>query len=495
MACVLIVDDDRLLGRTLSELIERMGHQARWAHTLQDGLQQALSPDLDVVLLDVRLPDGNGLEIIPPIQVSPSSPEIIIITGYGDADGAELAIKSGAWDYIQKPFSQKNLILTLKRALQYREQKTARTVTVGVRALKREGIVGDSPKMQASFELVAQASSSEANVLIVGETGTGKELFARAIHGNSPRAGCPFVVLDCAALPDTLVASVLFGHAKGAFTGAEIARDGLIMQAHRGTLFLDEVGELPLTVQKAFLRVLQERRFRPVGEKYEKESDCRIVAATNRGLEEMVKEGLFRSDLLFRLQGITIELAPLRERGEDIRALAMYYLTRLCERYRVTIKGVSPEFLEVLARYAWPGNVRELFNAIEHAFAAADQSAVLYPKHLPTGIRVHLARSSIRQEDEVSTELLGGESVGPTGSGSVLSNEPLHGADEFPSGEPQQSRLTLRKFRRIHLAEIEKAYLTDLLSAAHGDIKAACEVSGLSPSRLYELLKKHRITR
>jgi two-component system, NtrC family, response regulator len=495
MAWVLIIDDDRLMCRTLSEMVERMGHQACCAHTLQDGLRQVLDHGFDVVLLDVRLPDGNGLEIIPPIQATDSSPEVIIITGFGDADGAELAIKSGAWDYIQKPFSLKNMVLPLKRALQYREQKTARTHGVAVKALKREGIIGDGPRMRACFELLAQAANSGANVLIVGETGTGKELFARSIHENSPRSGHGFVVLDCAALPDALVESVLFGHVKGAFTGADVAREGVIAQAHRGTLFLDEVGELPLSMQKAFLRVLQEHRFRPVGDKLEKESDFRLIAATNRPIEKMTANGLFRQDLLFRLQGIAIELPPLRERREDIRDLAMHCLTRLCDRAGTAIKGISPEFMEALVSYEWPGNVRELFNAIEKAFVAAHQSAILYPKHLPTHVRVHIARGSIRR-----VQLSPGSPLitraGPTyASADDLPAKPATWPETATNQDRPETYPEFRDFSRVAQREAEKHYLTDLLAVTHGNIKAACKASGLSQSRLYELLKKHGLTR
>lgn len=262
MGNVLVIDDDKNVCTAISNAVERMGHKTVHALTLKEGLEKACSDSFDVVFLDVQMPDGNGLDILPPIRGTPSSPEVIIITGFADPDGAELAIKNGAWDYIEKPCSVQEMTLPFIRALEYREEKKAAKVPV---ALKREGIVGSSPKLGACLDLLPQMSNSVANVLITGETGTGKELFARAIHENSPRAGKNFVVVDCAALPDTLVESVLFGHQKGAFTGADKAQDGLVKQADRGTLFLDEVGELPLSIQKSFLRVLQERRFRPVG--------------------------------------------------------------------------------------------------------------------------------------------------------------------------------------------------------------------------------------
>ena len=235
-----------------------------------------------------------------------SSPEIIVITGMGHPDEAELAIKSGAWDYIEKPASFEAIKLPLIRALEYRAERKPKAPTV----LKRNGIIGDSEEITACLELLSQAADSDANVLITGETGTGKELFAKVIHANSRRAKSNFVVVDCTALPETLVESVLFGHARGAFTGAETSEEGLVRQAHGGTLFLDEIGELPVLIQKRFLRVIQEHRFRAVGGRREISSDFRLMAATNRDLEDMVREGRFREDLLFRLRTIADRFAP-----------------------------------------------------------------------------------------------------------------------------------------------------------------------------------------
>jgi two-component system NtrC family response regulator len=467
MAHVLIIDDDEMICDMLSTMVRQMGHEVMCTNTLQDGLQESSSGDFDVVFLDVRMPDGSGLDVLPRIREAPSSPEVIIITGFGDPDGAELAIKNGAWDYIEKPTSIKAMTLPLVRALQYREEKQARKPPI---ALNREGIVGNSPQMRACIDLVAQAANSDATVLIIGETGTGKELFAYAIHDNSPRANKNFVVVDCAALPESLVESMLFGHEKGAFTGADRAQDGLVKQADGGTLFLDEVGELPLSTQSSFLRVLQERRFRSIGGKQEIESDFRLVAATNRDLEAMVKHGQFRKELLFRLRSFTIELPSLRERPEDIKELALYYVAQICERYGTDTKGFSPEFFEALDSYDWPGNVRELINTMERAIAAARQDPILFPKHLPTHIRIDVAKTSLRKEAPVGLRQMGGA-------------DPLKG---LPS---------LRDFREKTIAEAEQQYLYDLMSLTGGDIKEACKISGLSRPRLYALLKKYHISR
>jgi two-component system NtrC family response regulator len=466
VAHILIIDDDKMICETIANIVHHVGHTASFAHTLKEGLREAQTGNADVVFLDVRMPDGSGLDILARIQQTPSAPEVIIVTGYGDPDGAELAVRNGAWDYLEKPASQKKITLSLTRALQYRQQKE---VARSVEAIDREGIVGESYQMRSCLDLVAQAAKSDADVLITGETGTGKELVAVAIHKNSPRARNNFVVVDCAALPKNLVEGMLFGHEKGAFTGAERAQEGLIAQAHGGTLFLDEVGELPPSVQKAFLRVLQERRFRPLGGKQEMESDFRLIAASNRDLDDMVRKKQFREDLLFRLRTITIELAPLRERPEDIEVLVRYYGAKLAEEQGTKAKDFSPEFMDCMARYPWPGNVRELVHALERACAAAGGEPVLYSKHLPTHIRSHLARSSVSKK---------AASVNPSAT-------PAERSTSFP---------TLQAVRENVLAEAESQYLKDLLAHTGGDIKGACRLSGLSRSRLYSLLKKYGLS-
>jgi len=364
MAKVLIIDDDEIMSAMLTEMVSRMGHDASKALTLKEGLSKASEDEFDVVFLDIRLPDGSGLDMLPLIRNAPSQPEVIIITGFGDPDGAELAMKNDVWDYLQKPSSVREMTLTLTRAIQYREEKKSIKPPV---VLKREGIIGASPQMETLMNLLAQAAGNEANVLITGATGTGKELFAWAIHNNSRRAGKNFVVVDCTALPETLVESILFGHEKGAFTSADKMREGLVKQANGGTLFLDEVGELPLPTQKAFLRVLQDHSFRPIGGKDIFESDFRLIAATNKDLGRMSEEGSFREDLLFRIRTLTIELPPLRARPGDIEELTKYYIAKFCERYGIAQKGYSPEFLEAHKGYEWPGNVRERINTHKSA--------------------------------------------------------------------------------------------------------------------------------
>ncbi len=468
MANVLIIDDDDLMSATLATLVQRNGHQATCAVTLHAGQKQAFSNLFDVVFLDVRLPDGNGLDLLPKLEALSTAPEVIIITGFGEPDGAELAIKSGAWDYIEKSSSAKEISLTLERALQYRKEKHAVKQKKKVAALKRLNIVGESPKLQTCLDMVAQAAGSDVNVFIIGETGTGKELFARAVHDNSPRARGNFVVIDCTALPETLVESLLFGHEKGTFTGAEKAHDGLVRQAHCGTLFLDEIGELPLPLQKAFLRVLQERRFRPLGSSREIESDFRLVSATNRNLDQMVKAGQFREDLLFRLRSYVIELPPLRERPEDFQLLARFYADRFCERYGLPPKGFSTDFINMLRVYPWPGNIREFVHTIEQTLASARYESTLFPKHLPTNIRIKVTRAAVNQDHGLDISL---------GKGTLQNLPKLH------------------DYRESVYHEAEKHYLHDLLTIADQNITEACQLSGLSQSRLYALMKKHEVSR
>jgi two-component system, NtrC family, response regulator len=464
MARVLIIDDDKIIRDWIANVVTQLGHSSFNARTLEEGLRKAQSEPFDIVFIDVRLPDGSGLDIIPKIKATRFFPEIIVITGLGDPDEAELAIKSGAWDYLEKPASFEAIKLPILRALEYRaERKSGKPPIV----LKRKGIIGDSQKITSCLELLAQAAGSNVNVLITGETGTGKELFAKAIHYNSSRAKRNFVVVDCTALPETLVESVLFGHARGAFTGADRSEEGLIKQADGGTLFLDEIGELPFLIQKRFLRVIQEHRFRPVGGRQEIESDFRLVAATNRSLESMVRQGRFREDLFFRLRTLVIESPPLRELLEDIKELTVFYMNALCERFGIVPKGASPEFWDIVTAYKWPGNVRELIQALEKALLSAKDEPMLFPKHLPTYIRIQVARNSFLKKP-----------VSP-------------GKPEIPSSFPKVLP-KLKEIRKAAVSKAERQYLKDLISFVGGDNDKACRISGLSRSRFYTLLRKYR---
>ncbi len=466
MANILIIDDDHLMCQSLSLVTRQKGHSAQCANTLADGIEKNQTQAFDVIFLDVNMPDGNGLDCIQQLLTHSDAPEIIIITGFGDPHGAEMAIKCGAWDYIEKGASVKDITLSLLRALQYREQKMAGRSSVSVVDFKREGIIGNSSRLRECLDLLTQAAVSDASVLITGETGTGKELFARAVHLVSERRSKKFVVVDCASLPDNLIEGILFGHEKGSFTSADQARDGLILQANGGTLFLDEVGEMPLSLQKVFLRVLQEHRFRPIGSSRELKSDFRLVAATNRNLQQMVQEGTFRSDLLFRISTFVIELPGMSERTEDIPLLVRHHSDRLCVQYAIPPKTFSPEFLQMLTAYRWPGNVRELVNTLERTIAVARNEPVLFPKHLPMQIRIEVTQQTMRREQAE------------------------------PDNEPRlvESLPQLADYRDEIYLKAEHKYLQDLMRLAGNNVAEACRISGLSTSRLYALLKKQGIT-
>lgn len=456
MALILIIDDDTNFCGTMESLILRMGHDCLKAETLSQGMEFLATRDVDILLLDVRLPDGNGLVFLPQIkEKSISNPEIFIVTGLGDPDGAEAAIREGVWDYIVKPTSVKQTKLSLTRALKYREEKKSKKQTV---AIDLDRIIGDSPVIKQCFESLTRAAVSNAPVLITGETGTGKELFANTIHENSVRGRNNFVVVDCAALTESLLESTLFGHKKGAFTGAADKRTGLVKLADKGTLFLDEVGEMPLSTQKSFLRVLQEKRFRPVGDSLEISSDFRLIAATNRDLDAMVKQGEFRQDLLYRLCAVQLRIPPLRKRGVDLKQLAIFHVNRLCDDYQIPNKGFEQVFFDTLNAYHWPGNVRELFNVLETAFVASGYEKTLYAMHLPRDIRIQVAKASMQKG----------------------------------AGLPDEQEMSLPSFKEFkHLMEIK--YLKKIIAETRGDVQTILKRSGLSKSHFYSLLKKYNL--
>lgn len=460
---VLVIDDDSMFCEVIVSIVQSSGHEAVCVHTLAEGFAATGRDEFDLVVLDVGLPDGDGLEAMPNFLNSKSRPEVIIVTGQGQISGAELAIKSGAWDYIEKPSSLSEMRLPISRALQYRTAKIAKPLA----SIKREGIIGSSPAIKSCLDLVAQGASGDVNILITGETGTGKELFAWAVHNNSSRAEGNFVVVDCASLHETLAQSSLMGHQKGAYTGATYGQDGLVKQADSGTLFLDEVGELSLSLQKIFLRILQDRSFRPLGSKDPSTSDFRLIAATNRNLDEMIGNGTFREDLLYRLRSLVIELPPLRDRMEDVMDLCIYFMKRICDRKKIGLKAFSEDFLEVLHRYHWPGNVRELFHAVDRAIAVAGLEPVLVPKHLPPNLRLELSKATIAQKEGQMD-------------------------DEVKTPHPLPK---LKDLREAKIQEIENGYLRELMSVTNGDLDAACEISGLSRPRLYALLRKYRVRR
>ncbi len=462
MGRVLIVEDDLAVGQVLLRQVRWGGHDGLVFNSLSDGLAAAADYLPDVVCLDVNLPDGNGLDSIPSFAESPGRPEVLVLTGRASAADAEKAIRGGAWDYLCKSDEYKGFSDSLHRALAYhsiQEQAAPRNLDLG-------RMIGCSPAMKACHERLAEASACDAKVLVTGESGTGKELAAWAIHSNSDRRDKSFVVVDCAALPPELVESMLFGHRRGSFTGATESRVGLVEQADGGTLFLDEVAELPMAVQKAFLRMLQEKKFRPVGSDREVSSDFRLVAATNRDLDQMASDGTFRADLLFRLRALTVHLPPLHERGDDVREISLDAVARICERQGVRTKELSPEFIRALSLYSWPGNVRELLNAIEQAVAKAWGHDTLQPVHLPTALRATVAKASFVE----------------THAAPAPAEDETRTAVSLPSLEEHRNKVTRR-------------YLEELLRATRSDVNLACGISMLSRSRFYALLKEHGLAR
>lgn len=465
MASVLIIDDNLALCEALKIEISKHGHNVDHFQRLDGGMTAAREKSYDVIFLDVNLPDGNGLASIEELKKRPCSPEVIIITGMAEVSGARLAIESGAWDYVEKGASLDDMILPLNRALQYRSEwkKSQKTVS-----LKREGIIGDSAAISECLDMVAQAAGSDVPVYLTGETGTGKELFAWAVHSNSSRCDNNFVVVDCAALPETLVESVLFGHEAGAYTGANRQTDGLIKKADGGTLFLDEIGELPLKIQKAFLRVLQERTFKRVGGSRDVTSNFRLIAATNRNLEMLVKNGEFREDLFYRINTLAIHLPPLRSRERDIEHLARYHISEFSLNHGAERKGYTMEYLSSLYSYEWPGNVRELFNVIDLSILSAGERSTLFPIDLPPEIRFKAAVTSLSEKARTQ-----------------------HSSEN----EKRDSLPDLKTARDEILFRFEKDYLQALMNKTGFDVNAASELAGLSRPRLYELLRKYGINK
>ncbi len=460
MGNILIIDDDREMCRMMSRQLGYMGHHVTDANTIRDGLKILQKNTFDVLFLDVHLPDGHGIDALPKIKTSPDSPEVIVLTAFMDSQDAETSMKSGVWDYLQKPLELKDIQIVLERAIQYHQQKKLKKPLYYAQG----NIVGNSSALQSAIDAMMTGAKSDASILITGETGTGKELFARAIHENSSRAGRNMIIVDCSVLPENLVESILFGHVRGAFTGANTYQEGLIKQADGGTLFLDEVGELPLKIQKNFLRILQDHQFRPIGAKNEVKGDFRLIAATNRDLDQMVREGAFRDDLMHRIDIFRIELPPLRDRDSDVSELIGYYIEKFARRTQRPVKKCSPELVQALQKYTWPGNVRELMNVMDRIFITAQNDETLLPIHLPPEIRTRIITSEL-----TPTPVQSGFSAG---------------SGRLPP---------IQEARKSMLEELEKNYMTALVQMTQGDMQQAVDISGLAKSQIYNMLKKYNI--
>jgi two-component system response regulator AtoC len=451
---ILIVDDDPQMRFFLREALERQHYCVTVVSSAEAALNALRTEKFDLILMDVRLPGMSGLDAVEAIQKLDRRTPIIVMTAHGTRDSALDAVRRGAYDYFTKPFSLDEMEIVVRRALERRRLQTElERLSEQLASGRRRGrLIGSSRAMEEVFTLIDRVGPTDSTVLILGESGTGKELIAEAIHEQSGRRGKPFVKLNCAAIPETLLESELFGHEKGAFTGALARKPGKFEQADGGTLLLDEIGDMTLSTQAKILRALQERELQRVGGTQTITVDVRILASTNKDLEKAVREGTFRDDLYFRLNVVTINVPPLRDRRDEIPELADHFLAEANSRLRRSIQRLAPDTLAALMEYGWPGNVRELRNVIERAAVVNDGDA-LVPGSLPTALRP--AESSI----------------GSTGRWETLAN------------------LTLDE----KVAQLERAFVVDALARAGGVQAAAARLLGITERSVWHLVKKHRI--
>ncbi len=385
ISSVLVIDDEPVLQDVLGTLLKANGFEYYQALNASDGLDILHEEEIDVVLLDLMLPDANGLEVLPKIKALDLDLPVVVITAYSSLDTAIEAMRQGAFHYVPKPFKNEEVLHVVRRAAE-RRRLQQENLRLRHRLDGMDEIIGTSRPMQEVFELVRRIASARTNILVLGESGTGKELIARAIHRLSPRSKGPFVPVHTSAIPGELLESTLFGHVKGAFTGAIAARKGLFEAAHQGTVFLDEVGTISTETQTKLLRVIQEREIRRVGDVESRPVDVRLVAATNADLWNEVEAGRFRDDLYYRLNVITIDLPPLRERRPDIPLLAAHFLNLYSEENQRPVSGFSPESIDAMVEYDWPGNVRELQNVVERAVVLC-RGDTIAAEELPPGLR------------------------------------------------------------------------------------------------------------
>jgi DNA-binding NtrC family response regulator len=443
---ILVAEDEDLMRAIISRLLEESGYRVAAVASAEEALETFAAEDVAVTLTDIRMAGMDGLALLDRVKDIDPEALVVVMTAYSSVDSAVAALRKGAYDYVTKPFVNEDLLQSIKNALRQRELFREN------RHLRREldrrysfsEIIGTSESLQQVFRLVEKIAATNTNILVYGESGTGKELVARAIHHNSPRADRPFVAINCGALPETLLESELFGHTKGAFTGATTARAGLFRSAEGGTVFLDEIGEISQALQVRLLRAVQEHEVTPLGSSAPARFDARIICATNRDLEREVTEGRFREDLFYRLNVIEVHLPPLRERREDIPLLARHFVKRTAREQAQVEKSIDPTAMTALINYNWPGNVRELQNAIERAFTLS--GAVVDADSLPPRIR-----------DAAGTEP----------------------AVRDPDG------------LRPTLAEVERRYILDTLASVNQDKTRASNVLGIDLSTLYRKLKRY----
>ena len=449
---VLVVDDDASMCDMLVSDLGELGFAVS-ARTSAAAALEALAPgEFDAVVTDLNMPGMDGLELCGRIVAAQPDVPVIVITAFGSIETAVAAIRGGAYDFVTKPLEVDALALALGRAIQHRSLRDeVQRLRRAVEEARRFGaLLGTSPAMRRLYDLLDRIVDSNASVLVTGETGTGKELVARALHDRGRRKAGPFVVVNCAALPEPLLESELFGHVRGAFTDAHATRKGLLLQASGGTLFLDEIGELPLALQPKLLRALQTRAVRPVGGNEEVPFDVRLIVATNRDLEAAVEEHRFREDLYFRVNVIPVEVPPLRARGGDVLLLAQHFIERYAAQAGKSVAGIAPECAERLLAYGWPGNVRELENCIERVIALTRHETIGVDD-LPEKIR-DFRRSHVL----------------------VASDDP----SELPS-----------------LEEVERRYILQVVEAVGGSKTIAARVLGLGRKTLYRKLEEYKVGR
>jgi len=448
---VLVVDDDKSMVELLSERLKKRQFDVVTAREVAEAKVAFDAAEPDVVVTDLNMPGQSGIQLCEWVVTNRSDTPVIVITAFGSLDTAIAAIRAGAYDFITKPFEIDVLSIALERAIKHRELrhevKRLRTLLDATRGMG--DLLGESPVMLELKELMARVAESQASVLVTGESGTGKEVVARLLHQKGPRADRPFLALNCAAMPEHLIESELFGHVRGAFTDAKTDKLGLFVQANHGTLFLDEIGDMPLSLQPKLLRVLEERKVRPVGGGKEIPVDLRLIAATHRDLEDAIVQGQFREDLYFRLNVIQIALPPLRARANDVLLIAQSFVETFAKQAGKAVVGLSPEAAERLSSYAWPGNVRELRNAIERAVALTRHENITVDD-LPERIRAY----------KVSHVL-------------VASHDP----EEL-----------------VNLAEVEKRYIARVLGAVGGNKSTAARILGIDRTTLYKKLAQYKIS-
>jgi DNA-binding NtrC family response regulator len=458
-ARILLVEDKDSLREMLRHALERQGHAVLEARDEPEAVRLLQQGQPDLVLSDLRLPEGDGFGVLRASKETDSDIPVIVMTAFGRIEDAVTAMKEGALDFLAKPVDPDHLLLLVARALEQRRLVNENILLREELAVRRGAplIVGEDPILRKVLASAQRAAATDTTVLIEGESGTGKELFARTLHALSPRADQPFVAINCAAIPETLLESELFGHEKGAFTGAVARKPGKFELAHRGTLFLDEIGDLPIGLQAKILRALEEKRFERLGGTASLQVDVRLVAATNRGLKAQVAQRRFREDLYFRLSVFPITVPPLRERRQDIPTLARYFVERFCREMKKKTLVLSPQSVEALQNYDWPGNVRELQNCIERAVILTEGDTI-QPRHL---------NLSPRRAEEVSEAESPWEQIDLSG--------------------------TLAEAGRRITAEVEARKIRAALGQAGDDKGRASEILGITYKALLSKLKEHGI--